>query len=66
MSIVQEKIIKIERKLEEQTELLEGMGAVMKNKPTSMPKKELMKTVFELHKILDEFVNLKNIINKQQ
>jgi len=64
MNIVQEKIIKIERKLEEQTELLEGIGTVMNYKRHFMPKKEIIYIIFELHKILDEFVKLKKTIEE--
>ena len=59
-----EKITLIEKKLEEQTVLLKGMETVMKSKRSFIPRKEMLKIIFELNKILDEIVHLKNDYEK--
>lgn len=49
-----ERIIAIERTLEEQAVLLGGMQKVLEDKGSHIPKKEMLGIVSEMQKILDE------------
>ena len=54
-----ERVVEIERKLEEITVLLIGMQSVLNTKGSQTPKTEIQNIVFDMQKIIDETERLK-------
>ena len=53
------RVISIEKRLEEQIVSLDGMQKVLESKGFSTPKKEMLRIIFELRKLLGEIEKIK-------